>query len=62
MKCNFHTFLHKKKTEKKQMTQCVNACIKSMDKITETPDVNGLLTLHIRDSTVFTNQIKVNSN
>lgn len=44
------------------MMQCVNACIKCMDKITETPDVNGLLTLNIRDDTVFTNQIKLNSN
>lgn len=47
---------------KKQMMQCMNACIKSMDKITETPDVNGLITLNIRDYTVFKNQIKVNSN
>lgn len=27
------------------MMECMNACIKVMDKITETPDESGLLTL-----------------
>lgn len=43
----FHTFLHKKKL----IMQGMNACINLKDKITETPDENGLLTLEM---TIFT--------
>lgn len=40
------------------MMKCMNASINVMDKVTETPDENNLLTFK---TTIFTNHIKLNT-